>query len=330
MSNFLIIGLGSMGKRRIRNLMDLGVKNSEIFGFDYREDRKKESVEKYKINALDSLENLNFDDIKAVIVSLPPDKHAEGVSIAQKHHKPVFIEASVVLDDVKRIKDNNPSDVFLAPSCTMIFHPMVQEIKKIIQSEKYGKVCNFSYHSGQFLPDWHPWESVNDFYVGNRLTGGAREIVPYELTWIIDILGFPKDAKGYFLKTRELGCDIEDSYACSLLYDNMIGTIIVDVVARQYVRNLVINLEKGQIQWRYDTLQIELYDAETNTTSYIRQGEFKHIDGYDKNLVEDMYTEEINSFLRGIDDSALFPNTIEKDIAVLEVLKKIEDSAGGF
>ena len=42
---FLIIGLGSMGKRRIRNLQYLGY--SKIFGFDLNEDRRQEAVNKY-------------------------------------------------------------------------------------------------------------------------------------------------------------------------------------------------------------------------------------------------------------------------------------------
>lgn len=43
----------------------------------------------------------------------------------------------------------------------------------------------------------HPWENVNEFYVSNRVTGGAREIVPYELTWIVHILGVPNEIKAY-------------------------------------------------------------------------------------------------------------------------------------
>ena len=40
----------------------------------------------------------------------------------------------------------------------------------------------FVYHSGQYLPDWHPWESYKDFYVSNPATGARREIVPFELS----------------------------------------------------------------------------------------------------------------------------------------------------
>jgi len=43
----LVVGLGSMGKRRIRNLVKLGYR--DILGFDTQKLRRNESSRKYKI-----------------------------------------------------------------------------------------------------------------------------------------------------------------------------------------------------------------------------------------------------------------------------------------
>ena len=43
----LVVGLGSMGKRRIRNLVKLG--HRDILGFDTQKLRRNESSRKYKI-----------------------------------------------------------------------------------------------------------------------------------------------------------------------------------------------------------------------------------------------------------------------------------------
>lgn len=94
------------------------------------------------------------------------------------------------------------------------------------------------------------------FYVSNRLTGGGREIVPFELTWLVDTIGWPQDIKGCFEKTIDFGINIEDSYAFILKYPSMVGVVIVDVAARYAVRNLIINLENAQIQWRWDDLAL--------------------------------------------------------------------------
>jgi predicted dehydrogenase len=330
MNTFLVVGLGSMGKRRIRCLLALGCKQADILGFDLREDRRKDVQEKYQVKTVKDIKEIDFSQIKAVIVSLPPDKHAIGAKIAIDNNKPAFIEASVVLEDVQEINKYNNGKVYIAPSCTMTYHPMIKDIKNIIKSGKYGKVCNFSYHSGQYLPDWHPWENVNDFYVGQRITGGAREIVPFEFTWIVDLIGFPQEVKGHYKKTIDFGCEIEDSYTCSINYGDIVGVMIVDVAARYAVRNLVINLEEAQIQWRWDKKQIELFEAKTGRWVYLGQPAFSSVSGYNVNIGENMYIEELGAFIAAIDKHDLYPNTLEKDIKVLELLKSIEDSDGGF
>ena len=325
---FLVIGLGSMGKRRIRCLLALDYKN--IVGFDPRLDRRNEASEKYAIKTIAKLDEVNIADFDSIIISTPPDKHTEYAKIAIDYQKPAFIEASVILDEVIEIKKYNSKNIFLAPSCTMRFHYAIQEITKIIKSKKYGKVTNFSYHSGQYLPDWHPWEKVSDFYVSNPATGGGREIVPFELTWIVDTIGFPIDAKGFFAKTIDCGADIEDSYAFCLKYDDMVGNIIVDVAARYATRSLIINMELAQIKWNWDDGFFKLYEVENDCWITCGQQESKAEEGYNKNINEKMYIDEINSFIGGIKDSSLYPGSIDDDIKVLEILEKIENSDGGF
>lgn len=325
---FLVVGLGSMGKRRVRCLQALN--QQEIVGFDFREDRRKEAEEKYGIKTISSLDQIKLADFTAMIVSVPPDKHADYAVLAIENNLPVFIEASVILEDVKSIKKVMKAGSKVAPSCTLRFHPMIKDITKIVKEGKYGKITNFSYHSGQYLPDWHPWESVNDFYVSNRPTGGGREIVPFELTWMVDTIGWPKETKGYFEKTIEFGANIEDSYAMVMKYPGMVGTLIVDVAARYAVRNLVINLEKGQIQWKWDDACVNLYEVENNRWIKYNQPEFTSASGYNKNIGEQMYIDEINAFINFFKGVKPFPNTIDDDIKVLEILKSVEDSDGGF
>lgn len=325
---FLVVGLGSMGKRRVRCLQALN--QQEIVGFDFREDRRKEAETKYGIKTISSLDQIKLADYTAMIVSVPPDKHADYAVLAVKNNLPVFIEASVILEDVRSIKKAMKADSKVAPSCTLRFHPMIKDITKIVKEGKYGKITNFSYHSGQYLPDWHPWESVNDFYVSNRPTGGGREIVPFELTWMVDTIGWPSETKGYFEKTIDFGANIEDSYAMVMKYPGMVGTLIVDVAARYAVRNLVINLEKGQIQWKWDDACVNLYEVENNRWIKYNQPEFTSASGYNKNIGEQMYIDEINAFINYFKGVKPFPNTIDDDIKVLEILNNVENSDGGF
>ena len=108
--NFLVIGLGSMGKRRIRNLIALGYKDS-IAGFEPRDDRRSEVERKYNIKTFDSLEKAMAEFVPDVfIVSTPPNMHMHYAYLAEKNNINCFIEASVVeaekiLELSKRIKD---------------------------------------------------------------------------------------------------------------------------------------------------------------------------------------------------------------------------------
>lgn len=52
----LVIGLGSMGKRRVRCLQSLGV--TEIMGVDLRTDRCEEAVQRYGIRTQTSLSDV--------------------------------------------------------------------------------------------------------------------------------------------------------------------------------------------------------------------------------------------------------------------------------
>lgn len=325
---FLVIGLGSMGKRRVRCLQALGYEN--IIGFDLREDRRSEAMEKYSIKTIDSLNNISLSDFDAFIISTPPDRHTPYAKIAIDNNIPAFIEASVILEDVVEMKNYNKNNTFLAPSCTLRFHPMIKDITSIIKSGKYGKITNFSYHSGQYLPDWHPWENVNDFYVSKRETGGGREIVPFELTWLVDTIGWPIDVKGLFEKTIDFNANIEDSYAFVMKYQGMVGSVVVDVASRYATRSLIINLELAQIQWRWDEACFNLYEVESNRWIKFNQPEVSAASGYNKNIGEGMYIEEIKNFINCIKTSESFPNSIDDDIQVLEILNKIEISDGGF
>ena len=96
-----VIGLGSMGKRRIRNLKALGFE--KIYGFDLREDRKLSSKQQYGIQVISSIEDLISEKFDALIISTPPDTHHIYMKIAIDYRIPAFIEASVLDTDFNDI-----------------------------------------------------------------------------------------------------------------------------------------------------------------------------------------------------------------------------------
>ena len=151
----LQIGLGSMGKRRVREMQTLGFK--DIIGFDIRGDRRLEAKKKYGIATVEKLTAELLDERDVYIISTPPDKHNECIKLALKHRKHAFVEASVISQGLLAFeREAKSKHIRIMPSCTFLFHPAIRRIKDLVESGKFGKVCNFSYHMGQYLPDWHP------------------------------------------------------------------------------------------------------------------------------------------------------------------------------
>jgi predicted dehydrogenase len=325
----LVIGLGSMGKRRIRCLKSLGY--NDITGYDPKPERREETWQKYSIKVDEVYDVTKLDMYDAIIISTPPDCHYKYAADAVLHNIPCFLEASVLAEDVDRIKSKMISGkAYVAPSCTLKFHPVIQKIKGLVKSGIYGKITNYTYHCGQYLHDWHPWEKITDYYVSNRETGAAREIVPFELTWLTDILGFPKQVKGYFAETLKFEKYIENTYVFSLKHDDFLGSITVDVVSRFATRNLILNLERAQIRWNWEENGFKIYDPSSDRWEFHKGIESGSAVGYNKNIIEEMYVREIEAFLRGIEIPSAFPNNLENDSKILGLLNQIENSDGGF
>jgi predicted dehydrogenase len=321
---FLVVGLGSMGKRRIRCLKTLGF--TDITGVDLREDRRQEVERLHSIPTLSRVDQQALANADAVIISTPPNHHAEYLKAAVEAGKHVFVEASVVdaglsdLDALARKKG-----VIVAPSCTLRFHPAVKQVASLVAGGTLGKVANFSYHSGQYLPDWHPWEKVADYYVSNPETGGAREIVPFELTWLTEVFGWPSSVNGARASTMDVGAAIHDTYVLTLTYPRTLGVLIVDVVARAAIRRLLVNMERGQITWDWGENAVRVYESDTGKWVAHSLPEPKAAAGYNKNIAEQMYVDEIASFVGAISGADAFPNSLQDDIRVLNLLYQAED-----
>jgi len=297
-------------------------------GFDKREDRRKEAEEKHQIKTFANFDHMDFGDIEVMIISTPPDYHNIYIEKAIDLGIPCFVEVNVILGNLIELNDlARKKNVLVAPSCTARFHPGIKDIKRIVDTGIYGKITNFSYHCGQYLPDWHPWESVMDYYVVQKQTGGCRELVSFEMAWLVDAIGFPERVRAFHGKTMNVGADIDDTYSMTVeLAGGAKGCIMIDVVARYALRNLILNMEFGQILWRWDENIVKLYEAGSQRWIHHYYAQGQAAEGYNKNIIEDMYVEELKTFIDSALGKAIWPHALEEDIKILRLLEKIEAS----
>ena len=323
----LVIGLGSMGKRRVRNLMALGYKN--IAGYDPRQERTEFVKKEYEIETYTDFDNsIEKFQPEVLIISTPPDLHMKYAYYALKNNLHCFVEASVTDGDkiINLSKELQQTDLVIVPSCTMRFYPGPMKIKELVNDGIVGKPLNFNYQSGQYLPDWHPWENIEDFYVSNTETGGCREIVPFELTWLNDIFGDPSPIACTKRKLTDMNVPIDDIYHCLLDYPNgMIGNMTVEVISRpKATREFRLIGSQGEILFSDDDKTVKFINTSMKKWKILALDE----GSVEKQYInpEEPYIEEMRQFSNAVAkrDISLFPNSMYDDYKVLKNLYDLE------
>jgi predicted dehydrogenase len=322
---FLIIGLGSMGKRRIRNLRALNA--GEIIGFEIQDQRRAEVEKEYGIKTYASLDEGLAQKPDALIISTPPNLHMQYALEAARRGLNFFMEASVVLDsEMDRLISLCKSGQFVAaPSATMRFHPSVQVMKRLVDEGTIGKILAFNYHSGQYLPDWHPWEDYRTYYVAKRETGGCREIVPFELSWITWLMGPVRSISCILGKLTKLEIDIDDIYQLLLEFESgVIASMQVDVISRVAYRYFKMISEEGVMIWDWNRRMVSVYTASTKAWVEYPQSSGKVVQGYV--MEDDMYVSEMQHFIRAVQGKDKYMYSLEDDKRILELLNAAEKS----
>jgi predicted dehydrogenase len=323
----LIVGLGSMGKRRIRNLKRAGV--TDIVGFDPREERRQEAAEKYDIKTVASFDEGLASNPIALVISTPPDMHMGYAKAAVEAGKHFFAEAGTTTDGMKEVEQAAAKrGVIAAPSCTMRYQPSIKRMKELIDAGRIGKVLTYTHHCGQWLPDWHPEEDYRKFYVSRRATGACREIVPFELTWVNWLLG-EKVARVAAMKAKlsTLDCDIDDIYHLLVGYEGgAIGHVQVDVLARAPVRHIRIIGESGTLEWSITEKSLRLYEVATGKWETFEEPKPRIEKGYSEMSNETMYDEEIAAYVAAIKGEKPWGNPMDEDFRTLQALFAAEQS----
>ena len=321
----IVIGLGSMGKRRIRLISERS--DVEIFGIDNQESRCSEVKEKFGIECYNSIdEACRAQSIEAAIVCTSPLSHASIIKDCLNHNLHVFTEINLVTDGYdENIALAKAKGKVLFLSSTFLYRKETQTIIEKIHEAKCP--LNYIYHVGQYLPDWHPWESYNNYFIGNPKTNGCREIMAIDLPWIVTAFGAIKDVKVMKSKNTELNIQYNDNYLIMIQHESGAkGVFAVDVVARKPYRHIDVYGESLQLSWNGTADSLVQFDIENKQDINISFTDAsEHVDGYAAFITENPYREELNSYLNQIEDKEYQPAwSFEKDKIVLGWIDKIE------
>lgn len=321
----IVIGLGSMGKRRLRLLSERN--DVELFGIDSQESRCEEVKEKFGITCFRSIkEAVEAEAIEAAVISTSPLSHAAIIKECLIHNLHVFTEINLVQDGYEEnmalAKEKN---LVLFLSSTFLYRKETQTIIERVQNTKCP--LNYIYHVGQYLPDWHPWESYNSYFIGNPRTNGCREIMAIDLPWVVSAFGPIKSVSAIKSKNTELNITYNDNYLITIEHESgHKGVFAVDVVARKSGRNIEIFGEQLHLSWNGTADSLKIFNIEEKMDEVVSFDDAsEHVEGYAAFVTENPYREELNSFLKQIADRTYTPAwDFEKDKVVLDIIDQIE------
>lgn len=319
---FLIVGLGSMGKRRARLAAGLG---HQIHGVDSAEARRAEA-EGLGIPAYATLEEaLAAGGWDAAFVCTAPLSHAAVIGQLLDAGLPVFTELNLVDEGYGLLMEKaRQKGVPLFLSSTMLYRGETEYIRQTVK--EFAKPVSYIYHIGQYLPDWHPWESYQNFFVGNARTGGVREIFGIELPWLTTAFGpaTPVSVQASTLSGLEVA--YPDSVFVTLRHQNGTrGFLAVDVVSPKAVRNLEVFGEGLHLFWEGSPTTLSQYDAATREKRPIQSYQtFEHDDRYSDNIVENAYVDEILNFTAVLQGRQQPRWSFEKDWEVIRLMDEID------
>ena len=267
--NILVVGVGSIGKRHISNFENLF---ENIFICDSRQDRLKETCEKFSIKesfenyevAIDKIKNLDV-----VCICTPPNSHLQIAKIAVKNSINLFIEKPLGMnvDGWQEISDECNKKHLLNYVAFCHRHiPYTKKLKDLLMSNTIGKIINSNMRWGSYLPDWHPYEDYRSFYMSKKdQGGGALMDESHGLDLMRYLFGEVDSVYAVVSNYSNLELTSDDCAFLTLKFkDKILSQINFDLVARYPRINLEIVGETGTILWDRIDNSISIFKVDDN------------------------------------------------------------------
>ncbi len=140
----LLIGAGSMGRRRLRDLLALKV--GDVILYEPQAERCQETAAKFGVRGFTDLEQPLAENPEVMIISCPPALHDVYVQKAMERKMHIFSEVPFVFDlealeAIAAQAEKYPR--VLGISHTIRYYPPFRIIHDLIHSGKIGKPLYF-------------------------------------------------------------------------------------------------------------------------------------------------------------------------------------------
>jgi predicted dehydrogenase len=263
MARVLIAGLGSIGRRHLRNLRQLGV--ADILLYRTRPEPLEEAPE---LPVFTDLDRALAAGPELVIVSNPNANHLQVALPAAEAGCDLFIEKP--LSHSREGVEQLLAVVRRRQLVTLVgfdlrFEPGLRKVRALLAEGAIGRVVAIQAQVGQYLPDWHPWEDYRKSGSARKESGGGVILdLIHELDYLTWLNGDVSEVACMADTVSSLEIETEDVAGMLLRFANgAIGTLHLDYVQRAPSRTCRVIGEEGTICWDYFTREVRWYTART-------------------------------------------------------------------
>jgi predicted dehydrogenase len=258
----LVLGLGGIGQRHVRNLRRLlgdGVEftahrvrhNAAVLTDSLDVESAQGLEQKYRIRTVPSLEAGLADDPDIVLVCNPSSMHVAAATAAAGAGCHVFIEKP--LADGWDGVENLIATVDSAKTVALVayqwrFHPLLQRVRERLAASSLGRILAVRAESGDYLPGWHPYEDYRQMYAARRDQGGGVILAQiHEMDYLYWLFGRPNRIVAMGGRRSSLELDVEDTASILMDFGGLPVHVQLDYLQRPPRRTLQIVGESGTI-----------------------------------------------------------------------------------
>jgi predicted dehydrogenase len=313
---FLIAGLGSVGRRHLRNLRTLGeqdillyrthratLPDDELAGLPEETDLRR---------ALDHKPD-------AVIVANPTSLHLDVAIPAAEAGCSILMEKPVSaslerLDTLRAALRRGGGR--LAGGFQFRFHPGLRRIKEWLAEKAIGTPVSARAAWGEYMPGWHPWEDYRRAYAARPdLGGGVVLTLCHPLDYLHWMLG-EAEAVTAFTGRQGLGLEVVDTAEIGIKFrSGTLASVHLDYVRRPAEHTLEIVGSGGTIAWDNADGTARLAQAGPDGKAGGWQL-FPVPEGFERNA---MFLDEMRNFIAVVRGEAEPACTLEDEIYALKL-----------
>lgn len=296
---FLIAGLGSIGRRHLRNLLALGESDIILYR-THRGTLPDSELPDFPVET--DLTTALKQQPDAVIISNPTALHLDVAIPAAQAGCHLFLEKPIShslerIDELTVAVSSTGVSVFVG--FQFRFHPGLRQVKRLLEKGVIGQPLSARAQWGEYLPGWHPWEDYRQSYSARpELGGGVILTLCHPLDYLRWLLGEVTHLWAFAGQLSQLELQVEDSAEIGLRFaSGVIGSVHLDYARRPPAHQLEIVGTRGTLQWHNEDGAVHLYQASNPDLQQVSGGEweiFPPPEGFERNT---MFLEQMRHFV---------------------------------